>query len=358
MKNDKYKQNQEQKRNERLLRKYENKFYYTRYSLEYKASIFFSWIFSIGSGLCAFAFMFFVFKLVIASWFISAALAAVICTGWELLKRHSLILANEDYYRQEKPNLTLFLFCIVISGGSIAASYFGAKWTIADSMNEPELIAGTEQKKLLAVELAKIEERINKYENDSNYKTSSGKTYHNLVQFTIPVLERKRDTLSSRLIALQSQIDKTNKETQVSHLIYRSEMSWHYALAVGIFDILLILCVGYKEYYENREAIEKGLKDGQSRNAPNYEKIRTTPVSKPSSNGIITANYKASNNVSREILPMSDILEIKKEIRRKQGALRSNKSQLRRGKGDPETKKAKIQLYQREIQELKTKLSN
>jgi len=135
-------------------------------------------------------------------------------------------------------------------------------------------------------------------------------------------------------------------------------MSWHYALAVGIFDILLILCVGYKEYYENREAIEKGLKDGQSRNAPNYEKIRTTPVSKPSSNGIITANYKASNNVSREILPMSDILEIKKEIRRKQGALRSNKSQLRRGKGDPETKKAKIQLYQREIQELKTKLSN
>jgi len=267
-----------------------------------------------------------------------------------------LILANEDYYRQGKLNLALVLFCIVISGGSIAASYFGAKWTIADSMNEPELIAGTEQKKLLAVELAKIEERINKYENDSNYKTSSGKTYHNLAQFTIPGLERKRDTLSSKLIAVQSQIDKTNKETQVSHLIYRSEMSWHYALAVGIFDILLILCVGYKEYYENREAIEKGLKGSESRNTPNYEKIRTTPVSKPSSNGIITANFKASQNTSKEVLPITGVQGIKEEIRRKQGALRSNRSQLKRGKGDPATKKANIETYEREIKALKAQL--
>lgn len=348
MKNDNYKKEQEQKRNKRLAEKYEDKLYYIQYQLEYKVSIFFSWVFSVLSGICAFAFMYFVFFLVVPNKILSSLLALIICVGWELLKRHLLITANEDFHRSGKASIILISFYLCIAAGSIVASFYGAKWTIASAMNEPGLIANTTEKKLLQSELKKTEERINQYETDPSYKTG-GKTYYNIAQYTIPKLESKRDSLSSKLILVQDKIEETNKSNRIKHIVYRSEISWHYALAVAILDLLLVLTIGYKEYYENREAIEKGLKGDSSSPQKNKPSPKQT-------NGVFTANYKAgrTTSTSNEL----DLQTIKKQISSKKGAIRSNKSQIKLGRGDKKTKQAAIEKYVLEIQGLEAQLEN
>lgn len=248
----------EDRRVNKLNKKYGEKTYFEKYLPLYYSAIGSSWMFNFISGVGASAFFFFVFQSVIPYLALIIIATFIFIVFWELAKRYLLINLFEDFYMQERWNYGQACIIFVLVGGSVAATFFGAKEMIPKVLPEAELISFSEQSKLLTVELKKAEANLKELKTDKKYRTSKGELMYNIKQYTIPAKSARVDSLSSKLIALQEKITAKNGEIEKDYGAITQFKAWHYSVLFGVSDLLLIFCLWYKEKYEFIEYNERG----------------------------------------------------------------------------------------------------
>ena len=247
-----------------LKEKYRTKEYTESHKIEYYLSLGFSWFFNAlsGAGAVAFVTMFFV-AFAFGNFWAAASGAVAVCVGWEVLKRRVLIRVWEGFYKENKVNLKNFALSFLVVTASIAATFVGTKWMVFElNKGNVEQRSFEQESLLVQSQLDSKNAKLDKYNNSDNFKNSQGIILYEISQRTIPQLEKEIGELESKLIQIEEEIKKGNTEKSETQTIYSENLSWQFAVGVGLSDLLIILLIGFKEKYEYYEAIEKGVIGG------------------------------------------------------------------------------------------------
>lgn len=377
------------KRRESLLnKKYEDKTYFEKFKVLYQASIGSSWMFNLISGIGASALVFFFFSSIIPYLFIAVVFAAVFVVLWELAKRYLIINLFEDWYMHNVWNTGQMCILIVLIGGSVAATFFGAKELIPKILPEAELISFSEQSILLTAELSKMEAELEDLKNNKKYRTSKGEIMYKIKAFTIPEKTGLKDQMSAKLIALQEKIVEENGVIETDYKAVTELKSWHYSLFAAISDLLLLFCLWYKEKYEFIEYNERGgkkkaatLRSGatlpatsqnlitKERNVPSatYPIIRRNAESATPATPVITdvAPLQRETNATLQTkrceeeaqrLKEMDVDDLLLLISKRKNSLRAYESKIRNHRGKVETNKKGLARCQSSIALIKSEL--
>ena len=266
----------EQKRILQLAEKYANKPYHVRWLVLYYITKAFSFLFNIGSAIGAFALgYYFTFRL--TNEHVSACIfGSVSVAMWEVLKRYTIGEMYKDYFADNRLDYKLVTFVILIVGGSISASYFGAKSAIPDIMEGPQLESYESKTLALRTSLAEQKKRLADFNKDKSNYNAQGEMYYDLARKTRPEMVRKISDLELKLASAEQKTNQTNETKGIAHAVYVSDNASHYALAVALFDILLLLCFFFTENYDYKEAYFRGLTPTQLK--AKYEESKIVPV--------------------------------------------------------------------------------
>jgi len=239
----------------RLSEKFELKPYYRKYKPLRLVVLVASYFLQVFSALTAAALVFFFVRGLTGHALVSALATIVILTLLEFSKRG----ANAIFWRdllQFKRVGALGLTVLLLSGLSIASSYFGAQRAVVEFTAPAKVVNADSAAADITAQIAAIDQQINDARatrwNNTTTRTS---------QRTIDRLTQQKTVLLDELTRTRSRVDQINDTTTAEHTRTTRLSAQHFALFTLLLDLLFIVCAFYLEYYDFRSLAEFATPD-------------------------------------------------------------------------------------------------
>ncbi len=236
---------------QRLDGKFEHKPYHIEYKLLRLTALITSYFFNGFSALTAAALIFFFVQ------GLAGTIAAGICTAaaivlLEMAKRFVGGAFFKQLLQYQKFAGGLFGVLILLTGLSIASSYFGGKQAVQAFSGEAPVIATDSTTAQVSDQIAAIDAQIAEL---SKQKDRKGTIYFP-AQKAIGTLMEQKAVLMPELVRTRVKTDTDNATTTTAHIQTTALKGSHFALVTLLCELLFLLCAYYLEYYDWRTYVE------------------------------------------------------------------------------------------------------
>ena len=177
------------------------------------------------------------------------AVAFLICL--EGLKRFSLPVVFKTFFQFKRLNFGAVAFSVFLSVVSIGSSYFGAKEAVQLLTPEVKLVSLEEVRK-------PFEERLQQLQADkadAMKQTWKGKQTVQAAK-RLNTIQDQEAQLQAALLQAVQQAETKNAESLTKHTSGKDLKAEHFAAVTLLFEMLLLLCLWYCEFYDFRSLAE------------------------------------------------------------------------------------------------------
>lgn len=236
---------------QRLDGKFEHKPYHIEYKLLRLTALITSYFFNGFSALTAAALIFFFVQ------GLAGTIAAGICTAaaivlLEMAKRFVGGAFFKQLLQYQKFAGGMFGVLILLTGLSVASSYFGGKQAVKEFSGEAAVVAMDSTTNPIEEQIAGIDNQIGEL---SKQKDRRGTIYFP-AQKTIGKLSEQKAVLMDELVRTRQKTDADNLATTTTHTQTTALKGSHFALVTLLCELLFLLCAYYLEYYDWRTYVE------------------------------------------------------------------------------------------------------
>lgn len=246
-----FKRFQDSRQFKRLQDKYKVRPYFERAKALKIASDVSSYVLNAFSAATAFLLVYTFLNSLLPAKGLSIAFSLVFLFGLEALKRLTVPVIFKDYLQFKKVSWGAVLFAGLLSSGSIASSYFGAKEAVQLLAPDVELVD-------VAAVRAPYETRLEALQADkadAMKQTWKGKQTVQAAKRLNVIQQQEAEIQAALLVAVQEAKD-TNALTQSSHATNTTLKAGHFAGVTLVFELLLLLCLYFSELYDFRSLAE------------------------------------------------------------------------------------------------------
>jgi len=246
----------------RLVKKFEVKPYWKKYRLLRLVVLVASYAFNVFSAVTAAALVYF-FTLGLSGHWLPAALATITAlTLLETSKRITNGTLWRDLLQFKKVGAGLAFTVVLLSGLSVASSYFGAKRVIAEFTPPAQLVDLTDQTAQITAQITAIDRQI----SDARATKWNGTTTTTSAR-TIEALTKQKTVLLDELARTRERVDTTNEGTAADHRSTTRLKAEYFAAVTLLLELLFILCAFYLEFYDFRSLAEFATPAGSASKA-------------------------------------------------------------------------------------------
>lgn len=185
------------------------------------------------------------------------AVAFLICL--EGLKRFSIPVMFKTFFQFKRLNFGAVSFSVFLSVVSIGSSYFGAKEAVRLLTPEVSLVSLEEVRK-------PFEERLQQLQADkadAMKQTWKGKQTVQAAK-RLNTIQDQEAGLQAALLQAVQQAETKNAESLTKHTSGKDLKAGHFAAVTMLFELLLLLCLWYCEFYDFRSLAEFVRYEGKS----------------------------------------------------------------------------------------------
>lgn len=243
----------------RLVKKFEVKPYWKKYRLLRLVVLVASYAFNAFSAVTAAALVYF-FTLGLSGHWLPAALATITAlTLLETSKRITNGTLWRDLLQFKKVGAGLAFTVVLLSGLSVASSYFGAKRVIAEFTPPAQLVNVDSAAAQITAQITAIDQQI----ADARRTTWKGITTTTSAR-TIDKLTAQKTALLEDLTRTRARVDQVNDATTAGHANATHLKAEYFALVTLLLEVLFILTAFYLEFYDFRSLAEFATPDGSA----------------------------------------------------------------------------------------------
>ncbi len=224
------------------------------------------WILNVFSASTAFLFVFSFLCSLVPFKALSVVFTLAFLVILEGLKRFTLPGVFKNYLQFKRLSFGAIAFCVFLSIGSILSSYLGAKEAVLLLSPKPKLIDLAEVRK-------PFEDRLQSLQNDkadAMKQTWKGKQTVQAAK-RLNVIQEQESQIQVALLAAVQTAEKQNTDAMQSNAGTTKMKAEHFAVVTLIFELLLLLCIWYAEYYDFRS-----LAEFESRKTGSRESVKET----------------------------------------------------------------------------------
>jgi hypothetical protein len=248
---------------ERLQRKFQVKPYLERFRAAALTVSSLTWLlnaFSIATAfLCVFSFL----QIVLPADWLAVAFSLLFLTGLEVLKRLFIPGLFQDWFQFRRLAAGGLIFAAGLTAVSVTLSYSGAAEAVR-LLSEPVQLTDIDQ--VRAPYLSQLTD-IDQDKQTAQKQTWKGRlTSEASRQMT--VLQRQEAAVREAMLAAVRDAENANKSRAFAHEAKTMLKAGHFAAAALLLDLLLVLALGWLEFYDWRSLAELGHVDGQMTRKP------------------------------------------------------------------------------------------
>jgi hypothetical protein len=242
---------QDSRQFKRLQDKYKVKPYFERQRALKVTSAVSGYVLNAFSASTAFLFVYTFLNTLLPAKGLSGAFTLVFLFALEALKRLTLPGVFKTYLQFKKVSWGAVLFAGLLSSGSIASSYFGAKEAVKLLTPDADLANIDDVRKPFEARL----EVLQADKADAMKQTWKGKqTVQSAKRLNVIQLQ-EAEIQSAMLKAIQEATEANNKAVS-SHTTSTTLKAGHFAGVTLVFELLLLLCLYFGELYDFRSLAE------------------------------------------------------------------------------------------------------
>jgi hypothetical protein len=210
-----------------------------------------SYLLNAFSGATAFALVFTFIRELIPVTAISVVFAGAFLVIVEGLKRVVLPTVFRSFLQFKKVVWGAVAFAVILSAGSISSSYFGAKEAVKLLTPKVDLVNMDDVRKPFEDRLRTLQAD----KADAMKQTWKGKQTVQAAK-RLNVIQQQEAEAQSALIAAIQEAEADNAEAVRQHTSSTGLKAGHFAAVTLVFELLLLLCLWYCEFYDFRSLAE------------------------------------------------------------------------------------------------------
>lgn len=169
----------------------------------------------------------------------------------EGLKRFSIPVMFKTFFQFKRLNFGAVSFSVFLSVVSIGSSYFGAKEAVQLLTPEVSLVSLEEVRKPFEQRLQQLQAD----KADAMKQTWKGKQTVQAAK-RLNTIQDQEAQLQAALLQAVQQAETKNAESLTKHTSGKDLKAGHFAAVTMLFELLLLLCLWYCEFYDFRSLAE------------------------------------------------------------------------------------------------------
>jgi hypothetical protein len=253
---DAYNNFQSSELSKKLNQKFSPKPYYQKFKRLKSFSFVGAILFSFLSALTAFSFVFIICQSMNLGLYASLALSGLALSALEYSKRLVLEPAVLDFLKFRKFRLVLVALFVALSTISIYSSFQGSKLAVNELNTQIALIDEDSVKNAYTDKLGAIDAKIQDYQTNKKYQNSSGVVLYKVSTDIIPKLEANRIRVDKEFSVSVKEVAAENEKRRTTHQANNARKGVNLGYVTILCELLLILCLGYSNYYDYRSFVE------------------------------------------------------------------------------------------------------